>query len=426
MNIRKWTLFSGHLVECFDNTLYGFFAVMLAPIYFPTGSEQVSLLGSYGAFAAGFLARPLGAIFFGLLGDKQGRRKPLLWSMAYVGFPTMAIGLLPGYQQIGISATVLLVACRLLQGFFMGGEFTGVNLCVSENDHIAALGKQTGILIATGVVGAILATILGACFSMKVMPAWAWRIPFVMGGLSALSIYFLRRNLEETRAFIDAQHHNELVAQPWKILLLRHKRDLLLSILIAGLTIMPLYCATIFGNQIFKEIGFSTSQSLLLNAMCLILDAIVIVYFGRLADKIGFHNHMLLGAGLTVISPVLAFMLISHEGISTFQVLIFISSLTISGAFINGCAMPYMARLFPTNCRYSAVAVCVTVGHALLGGTTPLVSTFLKGHFHSNLAPGFWVSFISLLVVGLIYLREKKTHWDAIQSEQSSVASLHS
>lgn len=93
MNMRKLTIFGGHIVECFDNTLYGFFAVMLAPIYFPAGSEQANLLGSYGAFAAGFLARPLGAIFFGLFGDKQGRRKPLIWSMACVGFPTMAIGL---------------------------------------------------------------------------------------------------------------------------------------------------------------------------------------------------------------------------------------------------------------------------------------------------------------------------------------------
>ena len=410
MNTGKWTLFSGHLIECFDNTLYGFFAVMLAPIYFPPGSAQVSLLGSYGAFAAGFLARPLGAIFFGLLGDKQGRRKPLLWSMACVGFPTMAIGLLPGYELIGISATVLLVACRLLQGFFIGGEFTGVNLCISENDHATTLGRQTGKLISTGVLGAILATILGAFFSMKMMPSWAWRIPFIMGGLSALSIYFLRKNLGETRAFIDAQHQNALVAQPWKILLQRHKRDLLLSILIAGLMVMPLYCATIFGNQIFKEIGFTTSQSLLLNAMCLIIDAIVIVYFGRLADKIGFQNHMLLGTISTVIAPVLAFMLISQEAISTAHVLTFISLLTVSGGVINGCAMPYIAKLFPTNCRYSAVAVSVTIGSALLGGTTPLVSAFLKNHFHSNLMPGFWVSSISLLAVGLIYIKGKQAH----------------
>ncbi|HXH54573.1 MAG TPA: MFS transporter [Gammaproteobacteria bacterium] len=425
MNIRKLTLFSGHIVECFDNTLYGFFAVMLAPIYFPTGSEQANLLGSYGAFAAGFLARPLGAIFFGLLGDKQGRRKPLLWSMACVGFPTMAIGLLPGYDRIGISATVLLVTCRLLQGFFMGGEFTGVNLCISENDDPKTLGRQTGILIATGGIGAILATILGAYFSMKVMPAWAWRIPFIIGGFSALGIYFLRKNLQETRAFRDAQQQNELVARPWKILFAHHKRDLLLSILIAGLTVMPLYCATIFGNQIFKEIGFTTSQSLLLNALCLTLDAIVIVYFGRLSDKIGFRNHMILSAICTVVVPIPSFMLLNQEGASTFHVLAFISLLTVPGSFICGCAMAYIAKLFPTNCRYSAVAVCVTLGHALLGGTTPLMSTFLKNSFHSTLAPGFWVSFISLLVVALIYTREKRINWSIIEPKSPSAVSLH-
>jgi MHS family proline/betaine transporter-like MFS transporter len=425
MNMRKLTLFSGHIVECFDNTLYGFFAVMLAPIYFPTVSAQASLLGSYGAFAAGFLARPLGAIFFGLFGDKQGRRKPLLWSMACVGFPTMAIGLLPGYDRIGISATVLLITCRLLQGFFMGGEFTGVNLCISENDDSKILGRQTGILIATGVMGAVLATTMGACFSMKVMPTWAWRIPFILGGLSAFGMYFLRKNLQETYAFRDAQHQKRLVAQPWKILFARHKHDLLLSISVAGLTIMPLYCATIFGNQMFKEIGFTTSQSLLLNTLCLILDAIVIVYFGRLSDKIGFQNHMLLGAILTAIVPIPAFMLMNQKGISTLNVLTFISLMTISGAFINGCAMPYIAKLFPTNCRYSAVAVSVTLGHALFGGTTPLMSTFLKNNFHSNLAPGFWVSFISLLVIAMIYRREKRATWSVIEPKNPSALSLH-
>ncbi|PCH57242.1 MAG: hypothetical protein COC15_01445 [Legionellales bacterium] len=126
MNKRNLTLFGGHIVGCFDNTLYGFFAVMLAPIYFPAGSEYINLLSSYGVFAAGFLARPFGALFFGLLGDKQGRKKPLILSMAFVGIPTTIIGLLPGYEVLGIISPVILILCRLLQGFFIGAEFTGV------------------------------------------------------------------------------------------------------------------------------------------------------------------------------------------------------------------------------------------------------------------------------------------------------------
>ncbi len=99
--------------------------------------------------------------------------------------------------------------------------------------------------------------------------------------------------------------------------------------------------------------------------------------------------------------------------------------MTVSGAYINGCAMVYIAKLFPTNCRYSAVAVGVTLGHALLGGTTPLVSAFLKNSFHSTLASGFWVSFISLLVVVMVYTRKKNTSWSIVQPKTPSAVSLH-
>ena len=112
----SWALMAGHVIECFDNSLYGFFAVILAPLFFPSTSHAVQILGSYGAFAAGFLARPLGAIVFGGVGDKTGRRRPLLYSMGFVGIPTIGIGLLPSYESIGIMAPVLLVLCRLIPG----------------------------------------------------------------------------------------------------------------------------------------------------------------------------------------------------------------------------------------------------------------------------------------------------------------------
>ena len=157
-----WSLIGGHVLECFDNTLYGFFAVMLAPIFFPSESKSAALLASYGAFAAGFLARPLGAMVFGIIGDKFGRRTPLLWTMVFVGIPTAIIGFIPSYNTVGLLAPILLLSCRLFQGFFMGGEFAGVNLYISENFSKKVVGHQTGFLISSGVYGAALATVLGA------------------------------------------------------------------------------------------------------------------------------------------------------------------------------------------------------------------------------------------------------------------------
>ena len=181
----NWAVTAGHIVECFDTTLYGFFAVMLAPIFFPSSSHSVELLVSFGAFAAGFLARPIGAIIFGFIGDKCGRKKPLLWSIMLVGIPTIGIGLTPTYQTLGIMAPILLIVFRLLQGLLWGGEFTGVNLYNAETSIKAKLGTRSGILISAGVFGAVLATAVGAFVSMKTMPTWAWRIPFLIGGVFA-------------------------------------------------------------------------------------------------------------------------------------------------------------------------------------------------------------------------------------------------
>ena len=119
----SWALIGGHALECFDNTLYGFFAVLLAPLFFPASSSAGQILASYGAFSAGFVARPLGAIIFGSLGDKIGRKTPLLYSLGLVGIPTIGIGLLPSYETIGVLSPILLIIFRLSQGLFMGGEY---------------------------------------------------------------------------------------------------------------------------------------------------------------------------------------------------------------------------------------------------------------------------------------------------------------
>jgi MHS family proline/betaine transporter-like MFS transporter len=300
----SWFITAGHVVECFDNTLYGFFAVVLAPIFFPSSTPGVALLASYGAFAAGFLARPLGAVLFGHIGDKKGRKQPLLLSMMLVGIPTIGIGITPSYESLGIAAPIFLVLCRLAQGVFYGSEFTGVNLYISENFSKGTVGRRTGLLISSGVWGAVLATALGALVSMKSMPSWGWRLPFLFGGASAFCVYLFRKNLLETADFTKAKLSNTLLTFPWKELFHNHKMALVAACLISGLQVIPLYFATIFGNSLFKELGFSTSESMLLNMVAMGWDGFIIIFYGRLADRIGFHRQMLLG---TLATAALAF-----------------------------------------------------------------------------------------------------------------------
>ncbi len=403
-NKRSIAILGGHFVECFDNTLYGFFAVLLSSVFFPPISVDSQILASFGAFAVGFVARPLGALIFGLIGDTQGRQKSIIYSMALVSIPTIMIGLIPSYYSLGILSPILLIICRLLQGICIGGEFTGINIYNTENNNYDGLGKKTGILIGIGVMGAVSAAILGAVFSMDIMPCWAWRVPFISGGCLAIVISLLRRNIPETESFTNIANNKKILSNPWKEILTNHKMSSFLAVTISGLTVMPLYCTTILANHMFKELGYSTSQSLLLNTFSMIIDAMFIMVYGRMADYFGFHRQILFGVLLTSIMVFPAFYFISGTVVTIYDVFAFILILVSVGGIINGCAMPYMAGFFPINCRYSALAFSVTVGHALLGGTTPLVCSYLQIITGTRFAAAFWLFFVAITAATGIFL----------------------
>lgn len=410
----QFLLLAGHIIECFDNTLYGFFAVKLAPLFFPTSSEKASLLASYGAFAAGFLARPLGAIFFGHLGDISGRRTALLYSMALVGIPTFMIGSLPSYETLGLLSPLLLLICRLAQGFLMGGEFTGANLYISENSTASHVGKGTGLLIFSGVMGAVFATLVGTIVTLDFMPSWSWRLPFLLGGVSAFLVYILRRKMTETLEFEQTKESRKFIKTPWKILLSHHKSDIIAGCFISGLTIVPLYCATILGTKIFKDLGYSSSQCMSLNTFGMVIDAFAILYFGYTADRIGFHRQMLIGTLCTAFVAFFAFSLVNSIP-SVGGILGFIFLIVGVGCIINGCGMPYIASYFPVQCRFSGMALSVTLGHALFGGTTPLIGAYLMDYFHSRVAPAYWIIFVSVVTFLLLKIKGKPLHSSLIQ-----------
>jgi MHS family proline/betaine transporter-like MFS transporter len=404
----NWAVTLGHVIECFDSTLYGFFAVMLAPIFFPSTSHAAGLLASYGVFAAGFFARPLGAIIFGSIGDKYGRKKTLLWSIILVSIPTIGIGLTPSYESLGLAAPIFLITFRLFQGLLWGGEVTGVNLYNTESRYTDNLGARSGFLVSAGVLGAILASVVGAFVSMKIMPTWAWRIPFVAGGISAIFVFFLRKNIDETDDFLQAKKQQSLVVSPWKELLIGYKASIFVAILIAGLDLMPLYFASIFGNRLFSEAGYTDSQCMLFNVLAMITCASLVMCTGKLVDRIGFERQVLWGSLLIGIVSFPSFLLIGSPHISTLQIIFFIVFLVSAGTIINSCYMPYISTFFPTNCRYSGVAISVTLGQTLFGGTAPLVGSFLTDITGSKIAPAFWIAAVAFITAFSVFNNSKK------------------
>lgn len=275
-----------------------------------------------------------------------------------------------------------------------------------ENLDKKSLGQHTGKIISWGVLGAVLASGLAAIVNLEGMPDWSWRILFLIGGISAVFIYLFRKQFLETIDFQEIQsssnHSHEFL---WITLLKSHKKSLFFGFLVFGLTVMPLYLTTVFGNSIFINVlGYTRSESMLLNMITMILCACVILFSGRLADKIGFFNTLVLGMVSTAIVSVPCFYLLTLESVTLTSVLLLIGVLNVSGSIINGCISAYVGDLFPVYCRYSGLAFCLTAGGAFLGGTTPTMAQFLQQHFHSLLAPGFLLMGLSLLTLAMLFV----------------------
>lgn len=378
---------------------------MLAPEFF-TNNLNIS---SFGAFAAGFFARPIGAMVFGMLGDRHGRRLPLIYSMTLVGVPTIIIGFTPSYQDISFVSPLILIICRALQGFFNGGEFAGINLLIAESENEQRKGASSGFLIATGVFGTVIAALIGAVVALEMLPAWGWRLPFVVGGLASLSFLFATHHFGETQGFQKQQQSTKTHTTPWHTLIRDYKQTLLCAVLLSGFTLVPLYLATIFGNQIFKDIGYTHSESLGLNALAMLIDGCAIILFGRLADRIGFDKQIRMGLMLAMLVALPAFYIINTEQTTLIHAFLFIMPLVLTGSLVASCAFIYISNLFPIECRYSALALSITLGQAIFGGTTPMVASYLVGVFQSQLAPALWVmglSGVTLIILNMLSLKQ--------------------
>ena len=377
---------------------------MLAPIFFSTNVE----LASFGAFAAGFFSRPLGAIVFGMMGDKAGRRLPLIYSMTLIGIPTILIGLIPSYQSMGVLSPCFLILCRALQGFFNGGEFAGVNLFIAESENKNNIGASAGLLISIGVFGAVFAAITGAIATLDVLPSWSWRLPFIVGGLLSMSIIFAARHLQETTEFHEYKQIPKTHTTPWRIIIDHHKLSFVCSIMLCGFTLVPLYLATIFGNQIFSNLGYSHSESMSLNSVAMVIDGLAIGLFGKLSDRIGFRKQINLVLIFALIAAIPAFYIISIEKSTIIHAFLFIMPLVLIGGIAASCAFIYSSKLFPIDCRYSALALSVTLGQALFGGTTPFVASYLVSTWNTKLAPAFWLIFVSVLTLVTLKLKKRQ------------------
>lgn len=386
----------GNALEYYDVMLYGFFATMLAPIFFPVSNSTVSIISSFGTFAAGFIMRPLGGIVFGYLGDKIGRRHSLQLAIFLVTIPTFIIGILPTYETIGITASVILVICRLLQGLCVGGEYSGASIFVIEYSKKGKEAFAGSVLSATGFFGGVLGTLIGFVCTLPTMLSWGWRIPFIMGAIIGVVGYYIRANVEESPAFIKSQ--NEATSNvPLLTVLQYRKRNLLCTIGIGAASLIPFYMASVYmGHLMSTKLNIATSKIMVVNLILNIAIMIALPLMGIVADKIGKAKLMVIASLVSVFIayPLFAFLI---KDLSLSKIIYIQAVLTIITAGFAAPSMAFLTSLFSIHERCSGIGFGYALGGALLGGTTPLILTSLSSWFDSPFIPAFYLMFSGLL-----------------------------
>ena len=388
---------AGTILEFYDITLYGFFSTHFASLFFPSAHPSTSLMLSLGAFAAGFLMRPLGGVFFGYIGDKYGRKKALVVAILLVTFPTVSIGLLPSYAQIGILAPLLLVFCRLLQGFCVGGEYSGAVVFITEQAEKKRIGFAGSLLCATAFVGAIIGSGMGALCTASFMPSWGWRIPFLMGGVFGLAAYLSRKQIQETSQFSKLQHENQISRFPLREVFKKKKLGLLCTIALGASVQVPFYIASLYMQVLLTiQLSVPASHALLTNTGVMVLWMILLPIAGILSDRIGAIKLMSLSALAVMLSAYPLFLLL-EVSLSLKTVLCVQGILTLAGVGLMGGLPGFIPQLFSVGERVSGTAVGLSLGQALISGVTPLVATALVTWTGDFKAPAFYLMFTSLV-----------------------------
>jgi MHS family proline/betaine transporter-like MFS transporter len=397
----------GNALEFYDFTIYAIFAATIGKLFFPLGNPTASLIASWGTFAVGFMMRPLGAIVFGYLGDKFGRKYALSLTVLLTGAPTLLIGLLPGYAEIGLAAPLILITCRLLQGLCTGGEYNGAAVFALEHFGKIKPGMIGGIITASCVIGAFLATFAGFLIS-SYGAEWMWRLPFIFGALVSFVGFIIRQYMSETPEFSALQQKKNTKELSLSSIYKYHTSSSFISFMVGCLNGALSY--TLFGFlnvYLSKYLGLELATAMKYNLLGLFFFMSFSPIAGYFLDCYGGERTMYSAALLVFIGAFPVFFLL--QTLTPPFVLLGQAFLGILVASIAGSGHAYMQRLFPTQVRYRGISINFCLGMALCGGTAPMLLTYLIESYGSNLyAPAFYLmSVSSAFLISLTYLSKR-------------------
>nr|WP_315430046.1 MFS transporter [uncultured Albidiferax sp.] len=391
----------GGTLEFYDFVIYVFFAAVLSHQFFPVDMpDWLRQLQTFGIFAAGYLSRPLGGIVIAHFGDLLGRKRMFTLSIFLMAVPTLVIGLLPTYASIGVAAPLLLLAMRVLQGAAIGGEMPGAWVFVAEHVPPHRYGLGVGTLTAGITGGILLGSLVAVGINTHYSPAdvadFAWRIPFILGGVFGLVSVYLRRFLHETPVFQQLAQRRQVARElPLKTILREHRAACLLVggltwVLSAAIVVVVL----ITPNYLQKVHGIAPALALEANAVATLMLTLGCVLMGWACDRIGTRAVMLIGFGGLLLTSYLFYTGLPGTPASL------VWSYGLVGFFVGVIAtVPIVGvRAFPAAVRFTGLSFAYNMSYAIFGGMTPIVLTLWLQK--DPLAPAYYVG--GLAVLGML------------------------
>jgi len=411
--LRKVTLaaIAGTVIEWFDFAIYGFSAPLIALIFFPQGNQFIALLRTFAIFAVAFALRPIGGAYFGMMGDRIGRKRTLALTVLLMSIATAAIGLLPSYQAIGIWAPILLTLARCVQGFSAGGEYAGAVTYVIEHAPNHQRSRFSSWMpaatFASFALAALVSFALTSSLSNEAMLNWGWRVPFLLAAPLGVIALYIRYRLDESPLFqkvlgAPTKTHAPLgatIRQQWQPMV---QLGCYISLTSLSFYIFSTYMTTFLRTVINMPDG----QVLMTNVLSLSFAAAIAPCLGLICDRVGRRMMMIASAVLLGCLSVPAYLLASQAtlgGALGAQLM-----LAVGAVCANVVTAVLLCEFFPTKIRYTASAITYNISYAVFGGTAPFVATWLIAWTDNRLAPAIYITIIAVLAL-LVSLNTKET-----------------
>ncbi|KAA0112857.1 MFS transporter [Mycolicibacterium sp. P9-22] len=410
----------GVFVHWFDWAIYAYLASTLSSVFFPEQDKTAALLAVFGVFAIAFGVRPIGALMFGALGDRIGRKKTLTFVILAMASSTLLLGLLPSYASIGIWAPILLIVARVVQGLAAGGEFGSAAAFLAEYSPTKRRGFGVSFLEVGSLLGflgaSLVVLVLNSLLSEADINSWGWRIPFLLATPLGLIGFYIRNKIEDTPEFRELTELDAVPQSPVRESFTRNWKQMLQMSGIEVMMHVTFYIVLVYLLTYQEiELGMSASDAALFSTAASIAALITVPLFGALSDRVGRRVPLIVASVMLIVFSYPLF-LIMQSG-SSWAGMVSTVGLGLILAIILGVHAVTVAELFPTRTRQTSLSIVYAVTAAIFAGTVPYLLTWLIAQTGNQMMPAFYLILVGILGLGTMLTIQETRGVDLLRDD---------